>query len=124
MRRAQVARLAGLKRDRDADAVRAALDALTRCAETAEGNLLDLAVEAARRRATLGEISSALEKVFGRYQATHRTISGVYSAESASDAEFRKAREMARRVRDGRKAGACASSSPRWARTATTAARR
>ena len=52
---------------------------------TGDGNLLELAVEAARVRATLGEISSALEKVFGRYQAVNRTISGVYSSESQDD---------------------------------------
>jgi methylmalonyl-CoA mutase len=95
VRRQQLFRLDELKRARDAKAVQKALDDLTHCAESKQGNLLDLAVEAARRRATLGEISSALEKVFGRYQAVNRTISGVYSAESASDQEFRKARQMA-----------------------------
>jgi methylmalonyl-CoA mutase len=95
VRRRQIVRLDELRRTRDAAAVPAALDALTRCAATGDGNLLDLAVGAARARATLGEISDALEKVFGRYQATHRTISGVYSAESESDAAFQKARQMA-----------------------------
>ncbi|HEX7486664.1 MAG TPA: methylmalonyl-CoA mutase [Vicinamibacterales bacterium] len=95
VRRKQLLRLDELKRTRDAVAVRAALDALTRCAETRQGNLLDLAVDAARKRATLGEISDALEEVFGRYHAVHRTISGVYSSESESDAEFLKARRMA-----------------------------
>ncbi len=95
VRRRQIARLDELRRTRDQAAVRAALDALTRCAETREGNLLELSVAAARTRATLGEISDALEKVFGRYQAVHRTISGVYSSESESDAEFQKARHMA-----------------------------
>ncbi len=95
VRRRQLARLDELKRTRDAKAVQAALDALTRCAETREGNLLARAVDAARTRATLGEISMALEKVFGRYQAVHRTISGVYSAESEADGEFQKARAMA-----------------------------
>ncbi len=95
VRRRQLARLDELKRTRDAEAVRAALDALTRCAATGEGNLLEQAVAAARSRATLGEISDALEKVFGRYQATNRTISGVYSSESESDAVFQKARQMA-----------------------------
>ena len=60
-------------------AVEESLAALTSAAETGSGNLLELAVQAARLRATLGEISSALEKVFGRYQAVNRTISGVYS---------------------------------------------
>ncbi len=95
VRRRQLARLDELRRTRDAKAVEDALDALTRCAETREGNLLALSVDAARARATLGEISMALEKVFGRYQAVHRTISGVYSAESEADGEFQKARTMA-----------------------------
>jgi methylmalonyl-CoA mutase len=95
VRRRQIARLEELKRARDGKAVDEALDALTRCAETGDGNLLALAVDAARKRATLGEISAALEKVFGRYQAVHRTISGVYSSESEADAEFQKARAMA-----------------------------
>ena len=60
-----------------------------------EGNLLELAVDAARKRATLGEISTALEQVFGRYQAVNRTISGVYSSESQTDPAFQKARAMA-----------------------------
>ena len=58
---------------------------------TGEGNLLECAVDAARKRATLGEISSALEKVWGRYQATTRTIAGVYSAEERQAEEFKKA---------------------------------
>jgi methylmalonyl-CoA mutase len=95
VRRRQIARLNELKRTRDSRAVRDALDALTRCADTRQGNLLDLAVDAARRRATLGEISDALERVFSRYQAVHRTIAGVYSSESESDTEFQKARRMA-----------------------------
>ncbi len=95
VRRRQLLRLDELRRTRDAAAVRASLDALTQCAGTGEGNLLELAVIAARSRATLGEISDALEKVFGRYQATNRTISGVYSSESESDAAFQKARQMA-----------------------------
>ena len=65
-------------------------------AETGEGNLLDLSVQAARVRATLGEISYALEQVFGRYQAVNRTISGVYSSESQNDPEFQKARQTGR----------------------------
>jgi len=95
VRRKQLARLAGLKQSRDAKAVEAALQALTVCAQTGQGNLLALSVDAARKRATLGEISTALEKVFGRYQAVSRTISGVYSSESESDKEFQKARKMA-----------------------------
>jgi methylmalonyl-CoA mutase len=95
VRRRQLLRLEELKRARDAAAVSASLDALTQCAATGDGNLLELAVIAARARATLGEISDALEKVFGRYQATHRTISGVYSSESEADSGFQKARRMA-----------------------------
>jgi methylmalonyl-CoA mutase len=95
VRRKQLLRLDELKRTRDAAAVKGALDALARCAATRKGNLLDLAVDAARKRATLGEISGALESVFDRYQAVHRTISGVYSSESESDTEFQKARQMA-----------------------------
>jgi methylmalonyl-CoA mutase len=95
VRKAQIARLGDLRRTRDVVAVQESLAALTRCAETGEGNLLDLAVVAARRRATLGEISTALERAWGRYQAITRTISGVYSAESKMDENFRKARLMA-----------------------------
>jgi methylmalonyl-CoA mutase len=95
VRDSQVRRLEEIRRTRDSRAVLESLAALTRCAETGEGNLLELSVEAARARATLGEISRAIEKVFGRYQAVHRTISGVYSAESESDPEFRAARAEA-----------------------------
>jgi methylmalonyl-CoA mutase len=82
---------------RDAEVVDRALRALTHAAETNSGNLLALSVDAARARATLGEISDALEKVFGRYQAVSRTISGVYSSESEQDPEFQAARQMAAR---------------------------
>jgi methylmalonyl-CoA mutase len=95
VRESQLERLASIRRTRDPRAVDAALGALTRCAETGSGNLLELAVNAARLRATLGEISTALEKVFGRYTAVNRTISGVYSSESQSDPEFQKARALA-----------------------------
>ncbi len=95
VRDTQLARLASVRATRDPAAVQDALAALTQCAKTGEGNLLDLAVKAARVRATLGEISMALEKVFGRYQAVNRTISGVYSAESQAAPEFEKARQLA-----------------------------
>ena len=95
VRESQVARLATVRRTRDAAAVQTALASLTSAADTGQGNLLALAVVAARARATLGEISSALEAVFGRYQAVSRTISGVYSSESQGDPEFLKARQMA-----------------------------
>jgi methylmalonyl-CoA mutase len=95
VRESQLRRLAEVRARRDPAAVTAALAALTETARSGNGNLLDLAVQAARLRATLGEISSALETVFGRYQAVGRTISGVYSSESHSDPEFRKARALA-----------------------------
>jgi len=88
VRRQQVARLEKLKAERDSQAVTAALDALTKCAETGQGNLLALSVEAAQLRATLGEISDSLEKVVGRHQADIHTISGVYSAEYGKDDEI------------------------------------
>ena len=94
VRETQLARLAEVRAHRNSKEVEAALQALTRCAETGEGNLLDLGVIAARKRATLGEMSLALEKAFGRYQAVNRTISGVYSAESRQDSEFIKARKL------------------------------
>ena len=94
VRESQLKRLAQLKRERDPEAVRLALERLAQCATTGEGNLLECAVDAARKRVTLGEISSALERVWGRYQATTRTIAGVYSAESGSAVEFKKARQM------------------------------
>jgi methylmalonyl-CoA mutase len=94
VRKQQIARLEQLKANRDNEAVRKALDAITRCVETKEGNLLELSIEAARVRATLGEISDACEKVVGRYNAVIRTISGVYSSESKSDATLEEARAM------------------------------
>jgi methylmalonyl-CoA mutase len=95
VRESQLRRLSQTRAARDQAAVNAALAALTKCAETGEGNMLELSIHAARLRATLGEISSALEKVFGRYQAVNRTISGVYSSESREDPEFRKAHTLA-----------------------------
>jgi methylmalonyl-CoA mutase len=95
VREAQVARLQALRRSRDSAAVDAALSALTRVASSGEGGLLEAALAAARARATLGEISAALEGAFGRYQAVGRTISGVYSAESQADPAFARARAMA-----------------------------
>ncbi|MDR3774899.1 MAG: methylmalonyl-CoA mutase [Terracidiphilus sp.] len=94
VRDAQIERLARLKRERDSDAVLESLAQLEQCAASGQGNLLECAVDAARKRTTLGEISAALEKVWGRYQATTRTIAGVYSAESGSSIEFTQARQM------------------------------
>jgi len=95
VREAQIRRIQEVKARRDNEAVREILEAITRACETGEQNLLELAIEAARRRATLGEISDAMEKVFGRYTATIRRISGVYSSESKEHNAFQKAREMA-----------------------------
>jgi len=95
VRKSQLERLAKLKAERDNSAVEKALEALTDCAKTGEGNLLDLAVDAARKRASLGEISTAMEKVFGRHKAVTQTISGVYSSEVKDNEDFKKAREMA-----------------------------
>jgi len=95
VRDAQLKRLQKLKAERDGPAVKASLEAITRACETGEGNLLELAVDAAQKRASLGEISIACEKVFGRYKAVIRSISGVYSSESRGDASFQKACELA-----------------------------
>jgi methylmalonyl-CoA mutase len=95
VRESQLRRLAQVRAARDGAAVESALQALTAAAENGSGNLLSLAVVAARARATLGEISTALEKVFGRSQAVNRTISGVYSSESQDNPEFLQARELA-----------------------------
>lgn len=95
VRNEQIARLQKIKAERDNEAVTQALQAITECAKTGKGNLLDLAVKAARLRATLGEISEAMEKVFGRYQATIRAISGVYAAEVSDDENFAKAQALA-----------------------------
>ena len=94
VRKQQIERLQQLKANRDNAAVKKALDAITECVKTGKGNLLELAVEAARLRATLGEISDACEVIVGRYKATIRTISGVYSAGTKNDAAFQKACEL------------------------------
>ncbi|MFO8066445.1 MAG: methylmalonyl-CoA mutase [Bacteroidales bacterium] len=95
VRASQIKRLEKLKAERNNDEVQAALDAITKSCETGEGNLLELAVDAARKRASLGEISMACEKSYGRYQAVIRSISGVYSMEIENNESFKKAREMA-----------------------------
>jgi len=94
VRESQLKRLATLKANRDDNEVQTILNAITKCAETGKGNLLELAVEAAKKRATLGEISDACEKVVGRYKAVIRSISGVYSSEAQSDPNFTKAQAM------------------------------
>jgi methylmalonyl-CoA mutase cobalamin-binding domain/chain len=95
VRKQQVERLANIKQTRNNDKVSECLEALTNCAQTSKGNLLELAVEAARNRATLGEISDALETVFGRYKAQIKSFSGVYSKEIKNDESFEKAKQLA-----------------------------
>ncbi|MFD3002568.1 methylmalonyl-CoA mutase [Pontibacter toksunensis] len=95
VRESQLRRLADVRASRDEGSVLNALQALTDAAGSGVGNLLELAVEAARRRATLGEISDALEKVYGRHKATIRAISGVYSAELSDDENFEQAKALA-----------------------------
>lgn len=95
VRKAQIDRLNHIKATRDNTKVAEALAALTECAKTGDGNLLALAVEAATHRATLGEISDALESVFGRFKAQIQSVSGVYSKEIKDDKSFKKARDLA-----------------------------
>ena len=94
VRNAQIERLKKLRAERDNSAVEAALNALTECARTGKGNLLDLSIDAARKRASLGEISYALEKVYGRYKAKINLISNVYSSQTKESADFKKALEL------------------------------
>jgi methylmalonyl-CoA mutase len=95
VRESQIKRLEKLRAERNNEEVQAALDAITKACETGKGNLLELAVDAARKRASLGEISMACEKIFGRYQAVIRSISGVYSMEIENNDSFLKARALA-----------------------------
>ena len=94
VREAQLKRLHDLKANRNKLAVEKTLKALEEAAASGKGNLLELAIECARERATLGEISDAMEKSFGRYQATIRSISGVYSHEAMQDQDFITAKEL------------------------------
>ena len=91
----QIERLKSLKADRDPNAVALALEALESAARTGQGNLLLLSIEAARVRATLGEISDALERAFGRYQARLNMVHGVYARESTSDGKLAEVRSLA-----------------------------
>jgi methylmalonyl-CoA mutase len=95
VREAQLTRLARIKAARNTEKVAICLSKLTLCAQTGDGNLLALAIEAARERATLGEISDALEASFGRYKAQIKSFSGVYSKEIKKDPSFEKARQLA-----------------------------
>jgi methylmalonyl-CoA mutase len=90
----QIKRLDKLRAERNNDDVNAALNAITKCMETGEGNLLDLAIKAAQVRASLGEISSAIEKIAGRHNAMTRTISGVYSSEYAEKSAIDEVRKL------------------------------
>ena len=95
VRRQQLERLAEIKASRDSGKVKECLEKLTESAKTGKGNLLELAIEAARYRATLGEISDALEVVYGRYKAQIKSFSGVYSKEIKNDESFEKAKQLA-----------------------------
>ena len=95
VRKQQLAQLEKIKANRDSEKVKSSLEKLIHCAKTNEGNLLEIAVEAARNRATLGEISDALETVFGRYKAQIKSFSGVYSKEIKDDKSFEKAKQLA-----------------------------
>jgi len=95
VREAQIERLKKLKSERNEEHVQNVLNEITKACETKKGNLLELAIEAAKKRASLGEISDAMEKVFGRYKAEIKAISGVYSSESREDGSFKKACELA-----------------------------
>jgi len=97
VRESQLKRLKQLKEERNEEEVQKALDKITECARTGEGNLLEYSVEAARQRATLGEISAACEKVVGRYNAVTRSISGVYSSESKDDEQYQKAKDLVKK---------------------------
>lgn len=94
VRQQQIKRLEQLRAERDNDHVKKALDAITECARTGKGNLLALSVDAARARASLGEISSAMEQVFGRYKANIRSISGVYAQQMKSNQLYEEALKL------------------------------
>ncbi len=96
VRKSQIERLNKLRAERNEAEVQEALKAITECVKSGKGNLLELAVDAAKKRASLGEISYACETIVGRYKAVIRSINGVYSSEAASDGEFEKAQALAR----------------------------
>lgn len=95
VRKQQIERLIEIKEKRNTEKVNESLEKLILCAKTGQGNLLEIAIEAARERATLGEISDALESVFGRYKAQIKSFSGVYSAAIKNDENFEKAKQLA-----------------------------
>ncbi len=94
VRESQIKNLNKLRSERDNNKVKESLDAITKCASTGIGNLLELAIEAAKNRASLGEISDACETICGRYLAVTHSISGVYSTESKNDMDFIKAKKL------------------------------
>ncbi|MCH2023360.1 MAG: methylmalonyl-CoA mutase [Saprospiraceae bacterium] len=100
VREAQINRLKEIKNSRNSQAVKLALAKITKASKSGDENLLELAVEAARLRATLGEISDAMEVVFGRYKANTRSVSGVYSKEISMDKYFVKAQQLAHNFAD------------------------
>jgi methylmalonyl-CoA mutase len=104
VRESQVKRLAKLRAERNNEECQAALKELTECVRTGRGNLLEIAVKAASKRASLGEISHACEKIVGRYKAVTKTVSGVYSSEYKSDKDYEEAQTLAARFaeREGR----------------------
>ena len=95
VRKQQIERLSTIKTTRNTEKVNQSLEKLIHCAKTGQGNLLEMAIEAAKNRATLGEISDALESVFGRFKAQIKSISGVYSAAIKNDENFEKAKQLA-----------------------------
>lgn len=95
VRKQQIERLEDIKAKRNTEKVNQSLEKLIHCAKTGQGNLLEIATEAARERATLGEISDALESVFGRFKAQIKSFSGVYSAAIKNDENFEKAKQLA-----------------------------
>ncbi|MCS6980492.1 MAG: methylmalonyl-CoA mutase [Flavobacteriales bacterium] len=97
VRRRQIEKIQTVRAQRDPERVAQALEALQRCAADPAGNLLEAALEAARARATLGEISDAMEKVFGRFESSHKLISGVYGKVMENDILFEQARQRVRR---------------------------
>ncbi len=100
VRKSQIERLKKLKANRNNEDVKKALEAITESMKTGKGNLLELSVDAAKKRASLGEISDAIEKVTGRYKAVIRSISGVYSSESKNDMSFEKAKDLANKFEE------------------------
>jgi methylmalonyl-CoA mutase len=100
VRKEQIERLEELKRTRNNQAVKESLEAITKGAGSGKGNLLELAVEAARNRATLGEISDAMEKVFGRHKASVQSVSGIYAQENMNNDQFKEARKLSDRFEE------------------------